>query len=92
MASEHTCPYCHKDLVSWEPPDEAGWDHDLMVCENNECSYFVKGEAKSAKTMTGISATATAMTLQTGNELPILAWCGGDLSLLKGRCKEVCEG
>jgi len=91
MVCEHTCPYCSEELVTWDPPDEAGWDHALMICQNNECSYFVRGRSKVCKEYERNFSYRYCYDPATGKELPILAWCGGDLSLLKGRCKEACE-
>jgi rubredoxin len=72
------CPHCGKPLVRWEPCAQTGWVHDLFLCDNNECSYFVEGRRKIACRYCYNPAN--------GQELPIVSWCGGDLSLLKGRC------
>ena len=40
------CPHCGMPLSVWEPHPEGGWDHDLLLCENNECSYFVRGRSR----------------------------------------------
>jgi hypothetical protein len=82
-----SCPYCHEQLVMWVPCDESGWDHDLLLCENNECSYFVHGRAKVCEDYGANFAYRFCYDPRTGREIPIVAWCGGDLSLLKGRCK-----
>jgi hypothetical protein len=81
------CPHCGMPLSCWEPHPESGWDHDLLVCSNDQCSYFVRGREKICRECEQNFAYRFCYDPRTGHEWPIAAWCGGDLSLLKGRCR-----
>ncbi len=37
---ERYCPYCKQQLTPWEAPPETWWGI-ILVCNNNECSYYV---------------------------------------------------
>jgi hypothetical protein len=80
------CPHCGMPLSSWEPHPEGGWDHDLLLCENNECPYFIRGRSKICREYEQNFSYRFCCDPKTGKEWPAVAWCGGDLSLLKGRC------
>lgn len=84
----HTCPHCKEPLVRWEPCAQTGWDHDLLLCDNNACSYFVEGRRRICCEYEKNFAYRYCYDPKNGQEIPIVAWCGGDLSLLKGRCGE----
>jgi len=89
MKNDNTaCPHCRQPLTTWEPCPESGWDEDLYYCENNECSYFVKGREKICREYDMNFSYRFCLNPRTGKEFPLVAWCGGDLSLLKGRCEE----
>lgn len=83
---DKTCPHCRKALVRWEPCAHTGWGHDLFYCDNNACSYFLEGRRKIACEYEKNFAYRYCYDPAKGRALPIIAWCGGDLSLLKGRC------
>ena len=83
---DRICPHCEKPLVRWEPCAQTGWVHDLFLCDNNECSYFVEGRRKIACDYEKNFAYRYCYNPANGKELPIVSWCGGNLSLLKGRC------
>jgi hypothetical protein len=80
------CPHCKEPLVRWEPCPQTGWGHDLFFCDNNACSYFVEGRRKICCDYEKNFAYRYCYDPENGQELPIVVWCGGDLSLLKGRC------
>ncbi|MFC1581224.1 hypothetical protein ACFL4N_10005 [Thermodesulfobacteriota bacterium] len=83
---EMTCPHCGEILTLWEPPSESGWDRDLLICENNECRYFIKGREKVCAEFEKNFSYRYCFDPKSGKSRPIVAWCGGTLSLLKGRC------
>jgi len=80
------CPHCGKALSRWEPAPESGWDRELLYCDNNACTYFVRGREKVCKEFERNFAYRYCLDPKTGKARPIVAWCGGSLSLLKGRC------
>ena len=82
----YKCRHCGEILVRWEPSPDAGWDHDLYLCNNNRCSYFVNGREKMSKEHKVNFAYRYCYDPFKHKEMPIVSWCGGDLSLLKGRC------
>ena len=82
----NTCPHCQRPLAKWEPCAESGWDCDLYYCDNDECPYFVRGRQIICENYEKNFAYRYCLNPGTGQETPIVAWCGGDLSLLKGRC------
>jgi hypothetical protein len=82
------CPHCNALLVRWEPSPYTGWGHDLYYCDNNECSYFLEGRRRICEEFEKNFAYRFCYDPENGQELPIITWCGGDLSLLKGRCPE----
>ena len=82
-----TCPHCNERLIRWEPNPESGWGNDLFYCANDDCAYFVRGRKKISRECEKNFSYRFCYDPETGRELPILAWCGGNLSLLKGRCK-----
>ena len=87
-----TCPHCDKQLLRWEPSPYTGWGHDLYYCDNNECNYFIEGRLKICIEFEKNFAYRYCYNPVNGKEFPIIAWCGGELSLLKGRCKSAGQG
>jgi len=85
---ERMCPHCGMPLATWEPHCEAGWDHGLLLCENDRCTYFVTGRSRICEEFEKNFSYRYCCDPKTGKEWPTVAWCGGDLSLLKGRCGE----
>jgi hypothetical protein len=82
------CPHCNQSLEKWEPCPWTGWGHDMFYCNNNECPYFLTGRRRICLEFEKNFAYRYCYNPENGQELPIIAWCGGELSLLKGRCKE----
>ncbi len=82
------CPYCGKKLEVWEPHPETGWSDYLLVCGNDECEYFHRAREKVAEECKVNFAYRYCLNPKTGKAIPIVTWCGGDLSLLKGRAKK----
>ena len=82
------CPHCSEQLERWEPCPWTGWDNDLFFCNNDKCGYFVEGRKKICYEFEKNFAYRYCYNPRKGKALPIIAWCGGELSLLKGRCKE----
>lgn len=82
------CPHCDGPLERWEPSPYSGWGNDLWVCNNNACQYFTKGRRKTTRDYRKNFAYRYCFNPATGRALPIVTWCHGELSLLKGRCAE----
>jgi hypothetical protein len=82
------CPHCRGGLTKWEPNPESGWGDDMYFCDNNACSYFVEGRKRICSEYDKNFSYRYCVNPKTGCSVPLVAWCGGDLSLLKGRCKE----
>ena len=82
----HTCPHCGEELSRWEPSPESGWDTDLLICNNDECAYFVKGRKKICDECSVNFSYRYCYNPSKGSNVALAAWCGGDLSLIKGRC------
>ena len=81
-----TCPHCTEPLDDSEPNPETGWDQDLMICNNYACAYFIKGRKKLFEEYDVNFAYRYCYNPANSKEFPLVCWCGGDLSLKKGRC------
>jgi hypothetical protein len=79
------CPHCGEPLESWEPCSESGWDHDLLMCDNDTCSYFTRGRKKIAEECEANFGYRYCYDPEKGTSVAMAAWCGGDLSYRKGR-------
>jgi len=40
---DRNCPHCGKLMGPWLPPGESGWGV-ILVCENNNCKYYLGSE------------------------------------------------
>ena len=85
----YVCPHCEEVLSSWSPSPYHGWANDLYYCHNDECSYFIEGRQKICVEFEKNFAYRYCFNPENGKHFPLIAWCGGDLSLLKGRCGEL---
>ncbi len=83
----HTCPHCNETLVKWEPNPYTCWGDDLYYCDNDACAYFVKGRQKICLEFEKNFAYRYCYNPKSGRSIPIVSWCGGELSLLKGCCR-----
>lgn len=90
--NDMVCPHCNETLTRWEPCPETGWDTDLYYCDNNECRYFVDGRRKICEEFQKNFAYRFCYNPKNGQGFPLIAWCGGELSLLRGRCDENLQG
>jgi hypothetical protein len=84
-SQEMDCPHCGQKLDAWDPGDESGWDHDLLVCNNSKCEYFVRGRKKISDECEVNFAYRYCYDPVKDRAIAIATWCGGDLSLRKGR-------
>ncbi len=82
-----SCPYCSMPLEEWEPSPYAGFDSNLFYCNNDRCGYFIKGRKKICTEYDKNFAYRYCYNPKNRNEIPLIAWCPGDLSLKKGRCR-----
>jgi len=80
------CPHCGERMESWDPGPESGWTDDILICNNNQCKYFTTGRKKIADENMVNFAYRYFWNPTSGKGGAIAAWCGGDLSLLKGKC------
>ena len=85
-AKKETCPHCKKALKIWEPSPYTGWGHNMLFCENNECPYFIRGRRKIYTETYKNFAYRYCINPDNGKDVPIIAWCPGELSLKKGLC------
>ena len=88
MENIKTCPHCGETLTEWEPSPYTGWANNLLFCDNNECEYFINGRRKICFEFEKNFAYRYCFNPENGKNFPIIAWCYGDLSLLKGRCQD----
>jgi hypothetical protein len=72
-------------MQSWEPCPESGWDHDVLICRNDSCDYFIKGRKKIADEHEVNFGYRYCYDPLRKTSVAMAAWCGGDLSYLKGR-------
>jgi hypothetical protein len=86
MEESYSCPHCGEALNRWEPAAEAGWDTDLYICENDQCAYFVAGRQKICDECEVNFGYRYCYNPMKDKCIPLAAWCGGELSLKKGRC------
>lgn len=86
MQKENICPHCGKGMEPWDPGPEGGWADDMFICNNNSCSYFVNGRKKIANENKVNFAYRYFYNPSRNKGGAVAVWCGGDLSLLKGRC------
>jgi hypothetical protein len=82
------CPHCGEPMDRWEPCPETGWGHDLLICNNNGCEYFTRGRRKICSEFEVNFGYRYCYNPDKGKSVPVVTWCGGALSLLKGRCRE----
>jgi hypothetical protein len=80
------CPHCGNRLEAYEPSPFSDWDSPLLICNNNECSYFTKGREKICEDYKKNFSYRYCVNTANGTSIPMMAWCYGELSLLKGRC------
>ena len=73
--------------MTWEPSPYTGWGDNMLYCNNDECGYFVRGREKIYREYDRNFAYRYCYNPKNGQEVPIIAWCHGDLSLKKGKCK-----
>ncbi|MFN3535313.1 MAG: hypothetical protein ACK4WB_07985 [Desulfatiglandales bacterium] len=85
MEEKFVCPHCNQELTPWEPHPETCWGDTLWVCENDDCSYFTRGRERIAKEEKVNFAYRYCYNPQSKKAVPIVTWCGGGLSFLKGR-------
>ena len=83
---DYSCPYCGKTLTEWEPSPYTGWGTNMFYCDNNKCEYFINGRKKICYEFQKNFAYRYCINPETGHQFPIITWCHGELSLLKGRC------
>ena len=87
MNTQHTeCPHCQKELKKWEPSPYAAWGNHMFYCDNNDCTYFIRGREKIFHEHDKNFAYRYCYNPKNGRGLPIIAWCPGELSLKKGKC------
>ena len=80
------CPHCEADLETWEPSPYTGWGVNMLYCSNNCCPYFLRGREKIYFETTKNFAYRYCINPTNGKELPIIAWCPGELSLKRKIC------
>jgi hypothetical protein len=88
---ELECPHCNQVLTKWEPCPESGWGDDLYYCDNDVCAYFLEGRKRICREYHKNFSYRYCVNPKTGHSAALAAWCAGDPSLLKGRCKEELE-
>ncbi|WP_419787519.1 hypothetical protein [Pseudodesulfovibrio sp.] len=49
---DRDCPHCGKPMTPWLPPGETGWGV-ILVCENNNCSFYLGSESDIANKRDG---------------------------------------
>ena len=81
------CPHCQKELKIWEPSPYTGWGDNMLYCDNDLCKYFVRGREKIFIEYDKNFAYRYCRNPKTGHELPIIAWCPGELSLKRKKCE-----
>ena len=86
ILEKKSCPHCGQILDRWEPHSESGWDHALLVCNNDQCAYFVRGREKICSEFKVNFAYRYCYDPCKDQTIPLVTWCGGRLSRLKGRC------
>lgn len=80
------CPYCGAALEDWEPTDESAWENTLRFCPNNACDYFRFGRREIAERFKKNFGYRYCWDPVREHAFPLIAWCAGELSYLKGRC------
>ena len=86
IEEDNICPHCGQPLDQWEPHPESGWDHDLLICNNDECAYFVEGRKKIGDEFRVNFGYRYCYDPWKGRPIALITWCGGKRSYLKGRC------
>jgi len=86
--TEYKCPHCDAELERWEPSPYTGWGNELFYCSNNQCAYFITGRKEICYQYEKNFAYRYCYNPENGQEIPIISWCPGKLSLLKDRCAE----
>lgn len=86
---KNICPHCDEPLTTREASPFSDWSNDLFYCENDDCSYFVDGRKKVCVEYEKNYSYRYCYNPENGKSFPLITWCGGGLSLLKGRCGTV---
>ena len=82
------CPHCGSALESYDPSPFSDWDSELLICNNNDCSYFIRGRERVCDEYKKNFSYRYCVNASNGTAVPMVAWCHGELSLLKGRCNQ----
>lgn len=81
-----TCPYCDAPLLEWEPSAYHAFENNLLFCPSNTCDYFRYGRRDIADRFQKNFGYRYCWDPVREHAFPLIAWCGGELSYLKGRC------
>jgi len=80
------CPYCKTPLQEFEPNPYQAWPNDIAYCPSNDCSYFRHGRKDIAEKFQKNFGYRYCWDPVGEAACPLIAWCPGTLSYLKGRC------
>ena len=86
LPSQESCPYCGARLQEWEPSPYHCWENNLLFCPSDHCDYFRHGRRDIAERFNKNFAYRYCYDPVAGTAFPLIAWCSGERSYLKGRC------
>ena len=70
-----TCPHCGSRLRKWLVPEGASWSEEfLLVCFNDECSYYRKGWAWMKEQYNQVASYRYMVNPATGASSPLPVW------------------
>ncbi|MFH2006275.1 MAG: hypothetical protein ABI333_06790 [bacterium] len=86
LPNDNCCPFCETELEEWEPSAYHCWENNLWFCPSDRCKYFRYGRQEIADRFQ--KNFGYRYCFDPGNKVafPLIAWCGGERSYLKGRC------
>ena len=85
-AGDDACPFCGSALQEWEPSPYHLWENNLLYCPSDACSYFRFGRKEIADRFHKNFGYRYCWDPVKAHGFPLIAWCGGARSYLKGRC------
>jgi hypothetical protein len=87
LPKDEACPYCETPLEEWEPTAYHGFPNNLFFCPNDQCAYFRGGRQAIAEQFKRNFGYRYCYDPGSNSAFPLVAWCGGGRSYLKGRCE-----
>ena len=87
LPKSECCPYCETLLEEWEPTAYHAFPNNVFFCPNDGCEYFRYGRRAIAEQFNRNFGYRYCFDPVARSAFPLIAWCNGERSYLKGRCE-----